>query len=97
MDDYTDKIDNINKNIDYLTGKIENIKKEERVVSKKISNNTIDFFFFFQELTDAMIEYFIDSIEIFSNNSIRIHFKYRDEFQYVLKHQTKEVSYGKKI
>ena len=95
--EYTDKINNIIKNIDYISEKINNIKRVEKKLNTNVSEHTLDFFSNSKELTYEMIEYFIDSIEVCSNNSIIINFRYRDEFKYLSLNEKKEVCYGEKI
>lgn len=43
-----------------------------------------------------MVDNFIDYIEVYENNNIKINFKFRDEYKDLL-NQLKEVSYEKKI
>lgn len=90
--EYTDKINNIIKNINYLNEKVNGIKKVER----NVNTSPFDSFTNCKELTYEMVEYFIDSIEVCSNNSIIINFKYRDEFKYLLLNEKMEVCYGEK-
>ena len=49
-----------------------------------------------KELTLEMVDNFIDYIEVYENNNIKINFKFRDEYKDLL-NQLKEVSYEKKI
>jgi len=90
LNDYTDKIFNISKNIEYLKDNIE--KAKERKL-KNENNISINNFANAKELTFEMVESLIDTIEIYSNNKININFKYCDEYKNALDKIKKEVNY----
>ena len=90
LNDYTDKISNISKNIEYLKC---SIKKTKEKTLKKDSNILIKNFTNAKELTYEMVECLIDSIEIYADNKIKINFKYDDEYKNTLDKISKEVSY----
>lgn len=90
LNDYTDKISNISKNIEYLKCSIEKAKEK---TLKKDNNTLIKNFINAKELTYEMVEYLIDSIEIYADNKIKINFKHDDEYKNTLDKINKEVSY----
>ena len=94
LNDYTDKISNVNKNIEYIKQNIDKTK-ENRINSK--DNSMINNFATARELTHEMVDSLIDTIEIYEDKTIKINFKYKDEYKNLLKQLNKEVCYGEKI
>ena len=96
LKDYTDKIVNSTKNIKFLENKINETKKNYSELNEKKCIKSIENFINEKELTLEMVDNFIDYIEVYENNNIKINFKFRDEYKDLL-NQLKEVSYEKKI
>ena len=87
--EYTDKILNLSKNIEYLEERLNTVKNNYNKFKDNIWVTKIENFINEKELTYEMVDILIDSIEVCENSNIKINFKYRDEYVNLLK-QSKE-------